>query len=520
MHASAVCGVTPPGRDVSSQQTFLSPNLGPYYSIEQLEEISPPLQVELLVGSGPSANRVDLVFFADGYTADEYAKFINDAMRLAVDVSSNQTFNSVKPLLNFWAAFSPSNESGIGSGGVPKNTPYGLYRDGTELRGVYYSKPEVAHAACMSMGDRCDYPILLGNDPLYGGLGGDFTVITASPANGALVLRHELGHSMIDVGEEYDGGFAYFGVNAAGNASSLPWAYWLSHSTTNYTSPRVERSVMPIQAYPWTILNTSSPWSITFDSSGTYARHLLKFSLSGIPSVDDLSVLFDGVDLGWEPRHDIGLDRWHYDVLTEAGLSAGSHEVSFVLREQSATNLAQLCSVEVLEFGDETEFNATPGNYGIYPTFSESNETSYRPTNRDCLMRAVTTPNLCNVCLEGLWHSLLKRVDLIDDITDGCTRSEGSAEWSRTLELRLLPLAQFRDGGLISGESYSVLWKKDGKLLDEYTNQTRLSLPDGTAQGKYAVEVEFTTKEVRVDTDALLTAKAEHIIDSPCADLQ
>ncbi len=41
-------------------------------------------------------------------------------------------------------------------------TPFGLYRDGTELRAVYYDKPEVAHAACDSMGDQCDYPILLG----------------------------------------------------------------------------------------------------------------------------------------------------------------------------------------------------------------------------------------------------------------------------------------------------------------------------------------------------------------------
>jgi hypothetical protein len=71
---------------------------------------------------------------------------------------------------------------------------YGLYRDGTELRGVYYDKPEIANAACISMGDQCDYPILLGkfkfflrhiqksfdpwmvgNDPYYGGLGGEFT---------------------------------------------------------------------------------------------------------------------------------------------------------------------------------------------------------------------------------------------------------------------------------------------------------------------------------------------------------
>ena len=42
------------------------------------------------------------------------------------------------------------------------STPFGLYRDGTELRGVYYSKPEVAKAACDSLGNQCNYPILLG----------------------------------------------------------------------------------------------------------------------------------------------------------------------------------------------------------------------------------------------------------------------------------------------------------------------------------------------------------------------
>lgn len=80
----------------------------------------PSFQLQRLIGSGPSDNRVDLVFFSDGYTADERDKFIDDANRLAMDISGNQTFNTVKPLLNFWAAFTPSNESGIGTGGVPK----------------------------------------------------------------------------------------------------------------------------------------------------------------------------------------------------------------------------------------------------------------------------------------------------------------------------------------------------------------------------------------------------------------
>ena len=42
------------------------------------------------------------------------------------------------------------------------STPFGLYRDGTELRGVYYAKPEMARAACFYFEDKCDYPILMG----------------------------------------------------------------------------------------------------------------------------------------------------------------------------------------------------------------------------------------------------------------------------------------------------------------------------------------------------------------------
>jgi hypothetical protein len=36
-------------------------------------------------------------------------------------------------------------------------------------------------------------------------------IITASELNGPLVLRHELGHSLIPVGEEYDGGMLAVG---------------------------------------------------------------------------------------------------------------------------------------------------------------------------------------------------------------------------------------------------------------------------------------------------------------------
>ena len=89
---------------------------------------TPKLEIVPLLQTGSSSNRVDLVFFSDGCkysitdsfvalkftyildTQEEKGKFIKDAKRLADDVSNNQTFNTVKPLLNFWAAFTPSDE--------------------------------------------------------------------------------------------------------------------------------------------------------------------------------------------------------------------------------------------------------------------------------------------------------------------------------------------------------------------------------------------------------------------------
>ena len=42
----------------------------------------------------------------------EKKKFIDDVTRLVDEIAGNQTFHTVAPLLNFWAAFTPSNEAG------------------------------------------------------------------------------------------------------------------------------------------------------------------------------------------------------------------------------------------------------------------------------------------------------------------------------------------------------------------------------------------------------------------------
>ncbi|KAH8822575.1 IgA peptidase M64-domain-containing protein [Flagelloscypha sp. PMI_526] len=446
----------------------------------------PPLELRPLIVNGPARNRVDITFFSDGYTIEERDKFFRDALFLATNVTDGQTYATVLPTLNFWAAFTPSNESGIGVGGVPKDTVYGLYRDGTELRGVYYDKPEVAHAACRSI-EECDYPILLGNDPLYGGLGGEITVVTSSYVNGPLVLRHELGHSIIDIGDEYDGSFAYYGVNSAHrNLTNIPWSQWFSEPDLE---PREQRSNMPMQVYPWTMLNTSQPWIVRFNSSGLYDRHLVRFSLSGIPNDEDLEVALDGVDLGWKANPAINLDRWHYDIHQEFALEEGEHELKFALKNQEIIGIAQLCSSEILEFGTKEEFVSTPDYYGLYPTFSDKNITTYRPTNEDCLMRVVTSPDFCKACIEGLWLSVLRNISFIDDVSI----RELSTE-KVDVQLILIPLAQFGIGERPE-EVYTITWfNNDGEPLASWANQTSAVLE--RSMTNFAVELKFWTAQV------------------------
>ncbi|EJU03348.1 hypothetical protein DACRYDRAFT_78262 [Dacryopinax primogenitus] len=473
---------------------------------------APRLDVRPLQTSGPSENRVNLLFLSDGYTVSEENKFFADAQTLvdAVGVREEEAFGSVKGLVNWWAGFVPSRESGVGTSGMPKDTIFGLYRPGTELRGLYYAYPEVARAACRSMGRQCDYPILLGNSPYYGGLGGEFTTITSSFVNGPLVLRHELGHSIIDVGEEYDGG-GYFGVNAAPSFVNLSWAHWLSVPERI----RAELNALPLLDYAWTMLNSTTPWSTTFTTTGLFPRALLRFSLSGVPRVSDLIVRLDGHSLPWLPKPDIGMDRWFYDIPNiggPSGLAAGDHLLEFALTYVGQEGEAQLCNVELFEYGNEDEFNTSEGFIGAFPTYSDEppydligkpkhwNVTSYRPTNEGCLMRQVTTSNFCSVCKEELWMRLLARVDLIDDVIVTCT-----PKLARRISLEVAPVP-----GL------EIKWSKDGEYVPEFEGMRTVELSKGHSLGVWDVNVTLRTPEIRRDEHGYTEATRRVVITTPC----
>lgn len=161
-------------------------------------------EIQKIVDGGDQANRIDVVFMGDGYTADEREQFFDDIRRLTNDMFNGETFKSYLPLFNIWAVYVESAESGIGYNG-PKDTAFRLYRSAGQLRGISTQNATYARQVCQLTGPGgCDYPSLIGNDDYYGGLGGEFVISTKSNRTGTVVLRHEMGHNFVRVGEEYD----------------------------------------------------------------------------------------------------------------------------------------------------------------------------------------------------------------------------------------------------------------------------------------------------------------------------
>lgn len=132
------------------------------------------------------------------------------------------------------------------------------------------------------------------------------------------------------------------------------------------------------------------------------------------------------------------------------------------------------------------------------PRFSDANKTTYRPTNEECLMRMVTTPNFCKVCMEGLWLALLSRVKLIESFTNKC---EGTGH---RFDLQLVPFAQWR-GNPIPEEKYLIEWTRNGTILPQFANQVNIKVPFSEEIGTYSAKVELKTPEVKVDTKRRLS---------------
>ena len=163
-------------------------------------------KVRKLQDNGGSADKVDLVFIAEGYTKSEQKKFFKDAERFAEALFACPPFDSCRDDFNVWAVGLISEDSGTSSSGtgVYKNTALktGYYTFGLDR---YLTTSDMKAIKDATWNIPCDAVFLLINTDTYGGGGiyNSYACGTADNARTLDVFTHEFGHSFAGLGDEY-----------------------------------------------------------------------------------------------------------------------------------------------------------------------------------------------------------------------------------------------------------------------------------------------------------------------------
>lgn len=156
--------------------------------------------------NGDSPEKVDLVFIAEGYTADEQEKFVADAKRFTEALFATPPYTTRRNDFNVWAVCLVSEESGtdVSGKGIFKNTALnsGYYTFGVDR---YLTTPDMKSIRDAVWNVPCDAIFLLINTDMYGG-GGMYNFYACGTADNPrtpVVFTHEFGHSFAGLADEY-----------------------------------------------------------------------------------------------------------------------------------------------------------------------------------------------------------------------------------------------------------------------------------------------------------------------------
>ncbi len=178
--------------------------------------------------TGPSKNRVDLVIMGDGYTEAQQDTFRADALAAAQDLFSTHPYQRYKRYFNVVTAFTSSPESGADhpryQSGCEAGTshPISCCPDPSAGSTSKYVATRYDSSYCYYGIDRLlvpirddrlmddataayprwDHLVVIVKDAKYGGSGGTIATTSTHPS-GIEVVKHELGHSLMDLADEY-----------------------------------------------------------------------------------------------------------------------------------------------------------------------------------------------------------------------------------------------------------------------------------------------------------------------------
>ena len=163
-------------------------------------------EVVSLINNGDKSKKVDLLFVAEGYTANEMDKFIKDAQKFTGYLFNTEPYKSRKDDFNIWAVKSISKDSG------PDIPHQGIWKQ-TVLESNFYTfkidryltAPEYSLIASAASNAPFDAIYVIVNTDKYGG-GGIYNYYALSMSDHpteSMVFVHEFGHSFAGLGDEY-----------------------------------------------------------------------------------------------------------------------------------------------------------------------------------------------------------------------------------------------------------------------------------------------------------------------------
>lgn len=213
-----------------------------------------------IITNGPVTNRVNLVFFSEGYTNGQLAKFLTDATNAASTFFSVEPYQEYASYFNVFAIFTNSAHAGS------THLAYVPYANGyTYFNSTYDSVSDYIITIPPNPSDTAnshgqgkidallqtylpatnnDLPALLVNDPATGGSDNyGSTAITSLP-NVSYILVHESGHTLGLLGDEYTTAYPGFPTNdvqpnTTTNTiySKIKWNAWIDTNTPLPTPP-------------------------------------------------------------------------------------------------------------------------------------------------------------------------------------------------------------------------------------------------------------------------------------------
>lgn len=170
------------------------------------EPLEPGVKVFELVKSGHPHEKVDAVFLAEGYQAEEETKLKKDLDRLVKVFFSQEPYKSLKNKFNIYGVFKPSAESGCDEPGygIFKQTALGCSFDsfGSER---YLLTEDNRRVRDLAANAPYDTILIMVNHNRYGG-GGLYNLYCTFTTDNQwyeYLMLHEFGHSFTGLADEY-----------------------------------------------------------------------------------------------------------------------------------------------------------------------------------------------------------------------------------------------------------------------------------------------------------------------------